>query len=209
MTNSSFKFIFFIFSDIPKFLTNHTIYYSWEGNPVNISCDVMSNPPATMLWRRERFTISEGTQHMQIYRTDEKSVLEVGMEALKGQSLTSQICHTSSFEADFKTELWLDHSKMLFLEIPRWSCYKRFCLLIFQVTPMSDRDFGRYNCTARNNIGVRYQEFILAQAGERKRERDILKKMFIYTSIFNIFCPSVSLFVISCCCCWKFPSMGQ
>lgn len=37
---------------------------------------------------------------------------------------------------------------------------------LFQVTPMSDRDFGRYNCTARNNIGVRYQEFILAQAGE-------------------------------------------
>lgn len=36
----------------------------------------------------------------------------------------------------------------------------------FQVTPMSDRDFGRYNCTARNNIGIRYQEFILAQAGE-------------------------------------------
>ncbi|MEQ2197332.1 hypothetical protein XENOCAPTIV_027761 [Xenoophorus captivus] len=69
----------------------------------------MSNPPATMLWRRERFTISEGTPHMQIYGTEGKSVLEV--------------------------------------------------------TPMSDRDFGRYNCTARNNIGVRYQEFILAQAG--------------------------------------------
>lgn len=31
---------------------------------------------------------------------------------------------------------------------------------------MSDRDFGSYNCTARNNIGIRYQEFILAQAGE-------------------------------------------
>ncbi|XP_027867027.1 neural cell adhesion molecule 2 isoform X2 [Xiphophorus couchianus] len=102
------KSMFLDIEYIPKFLTNHTIYYSWEGNPVNISCDVMSNPPATMLWRRERFTISEGTPHMQIYRTDEKSVLEV--------------------------------------------------------TPMSDRDFGRYNCTARNNIGVRYQEFILAQA---------------------------------------------
>lgn len=38
--------------------------------------------------------------------------------------------------------------------------------LLFEVTPMSDRDFGRYNCTARNNIGMRYQEFILAQAGE-------------------------------------------
>lgn len=41
-----------------------------------------------------------------------------------------------------------------------------FFSLGFQVTPMSDRDFGRYNCTARNNIGIRYQEFILAQAGE-------------------------------------------
>lgn len=38
--------------------------------------------------------------------------------------------------------------------------------VLFEVTPMSDRDFGRYNCTARNNIGMRYQEFILAQAGE-------------------------------------------
>lgn len=94
---------------IPKFLTNHTIFYSWEGNPVNISCDVMSNPPATMLWRRERFTISaEDTPNTRIHSVEGKSVLEV--------------------------------------------------------TPMSDRDFGRYNCTARNNIGVRYQEFILAQA---------------------------------------------
>uniref|UniRef100_A0A1A8EJT5 Neural cell adhesion molecule 2 n=1 Tax=Nothobranchius korthausae TaxID=1143690 RepID=A0A1A8EJT5_9TELE len=102
------KSMFLDIEYIPKFLTNHTIFYSWEGNPVNISCDVMSNPPATMLWRRERFTISEGTANMQIHGAEGKSVLEV--------------------------------------------------------TPMSDRDFGRYNCTARNNIGVRYQEFILAQA---------------------------------------------
>ncbi|XP_049426266.1 neural cell adhesion molecule 2-like isoform X2 [Epinephelus fuscoguttatus] len=103
------KSMFLDIEYIPKFLTNHTIYYSWEGNPVNISCDVMSNPPATMLWRRERFTISaEGTANTRVHSVDGKSVLEV--------------------------------------------------------TPMSDRDFGRYNCTARNNIGVRYQEFILAQA---------------------------------------------
>lgn len=64
--------------DIPKFLTNHTVYYSWEGNPVNISCDVMSNPPATMLWRRERFTIStEGTANMRVHSAEGKSVLEV------------------------------------------------------------------------------------------------------------------------------------
>uniref|UniRef100_A0A8C6TV48 Zgc:152904 n=1 Tax=Neogobius melanostomus TaxID=47308 RepID=A0A8C6TV48_9GOBI len=102
------KSMFLDIEYIPKFLTNHTVYFSWEGNPVNISCDVMSNPPATMLWRRERFTIAEGTPNTRIHSAEGKSVLEV--------------------------------------------------------TPMSDRDFGRYNCTARNNIGVRYQEFILAQA---------------------------------------------
>uniref|UniRef100_A0A8C2Z015 Neural cell adhesion molecule 2 n=1 Tax=Cyclopterus lumpus TaxID=8103 RepID=A0A8C2Z015_CYCLU len=103
------KSMFLDIEYIPKFLTNHTIFYSWEGNPVNISCDVTSNPPATMLWRRERFTISaEGSANTRVYSADSKSVLEV--------------------------------------------------------TPLSDRDFGRYNCTARNNIGVRYQEFILAQA---------------------------------------------
>lgn len=71
--------IYVCFTDIPKFLTNHTIYYSWEGNPVNISCDVASNPPATMLWRRERFTISaEGSSNTRVHGTDGKSVLEVG-----------------------------------------------------------------------------------------------------------------------------------
>uniref|UniRef100_A0A8C1GT41 Neural cell adhesion molecule 2 n=1 Tax=Cyprinus carpio TaxID=7962 RepID=A0A8C1GT41_CYPCA len=97
------------FTDAPKFQSNHTIFFSWEGNPVNISCDVMSNPPATMLWRREKLTIpSEGAGNMRVHSAPGRSLLEV--------------------------------------------------------TPMSDRDFGRYNCTARNNIGMRFQEFILAQA---------------------------------------------
>lgn len=38
----------------------------------------MSNPPATMLWRRERFTIStEGTANMRVHSAEGKSVLEV------------------------------------------------------------------------------------------------------------------------------------
>ncbi|XP_014005675.1 neural cell adhesion molecule 2 isoform X3 [Salmo salar] len=103
------KSMFLDIEYMPKFQTNQTIFYSWEGNPINISCDVKSNPPATMLWRRGRLTISaEGTANTRIHTTDGKSLLEV--------------------------------------------------------TPVSDRDFGRYNCTARNNIGVKYQEFILAQA---------------------------------------------
>uniref|UniRef100_A0A6Q2ZKZ9 Neural cell adhesion molecule 2 n=1 Tax=Esox lucius TaxID=8010 RepID=A0A6Q2ZKZ9_ESOLU len=103
------KSMFLDIEYMPKFQNNQTIFYSWEGNPVNISCDVKSNPPATMLWRRERLTISaEGTANTRVHTTDGKSLLEV--------------------------------------------------------TPVSDRDFGRYNCTARNNIGAKYQEFILAQA---------------------------------------------
>ncbi|XP_061159928.1 neural cell adhesion molecule 2-like isoform X2 [Syngnathus typhle] len=103
------KSMFLDIEYVPKFLSNHTIYYSWEGNPVNISCDVMSNPPATLLWGREHFAISpEGTSNTRVHNAMGKSLLEV--------------------------------------------------------TPMSDRDFGRYNCTARNNVGIRYQEFILAQA---------------------------------------------
>lgn len=39
----------------------------------------MSNPPATMLWRRERFTISaEGTANTRVHSGKGKSVLEVG-----------------------------------------------------------------------------------------------------------------------------------
>ncbi|XP_061125073.1 neural cell adhesion molecule 2-like isoform X2 [Syngnathus typhle] len=103
------KSMFLDIEYVPKFLSNHTIYYSWEGNPVNISCDVMSNPPATLLWGREHFAISpEGTSNTRVHNAMGKSLLEV--------------------------------------------------------TPMSDRDFGRYNCTAGNNVGIRYQEFILAQA---------------------------------------------
>ncbi|KAL0184573.1 hypothetical protein M9458_020269, partial [Cirrhinus mrigala] len=61
----------------PKFQTNHTIFFSWEGNPVNISCDVMSNPPATMLWRREKLTIpSEGAGNMRVHSAPGRSLLE-------------------------------------------------------------------------------------------------------------------------------------
>ncbi|XP_015217328.2 neural cell adhesion molecule 2 isoform X2 [Lepisosteus oculatus] len=93
----------------PTFLSNYTIYFSWEGNPINISCDVIANPLASILWKRNKITISgEGTGHTRVYNTDGRSLLEV--------------------------------------------------------TPMSERDFGRYNCTASNKIGMRFQEFILAQA---------------------------------------------
>ncbi|XP_064185783.1 neural cell adhesion molecule 2-like isoform X2 [Anguilla rostrata] len=35
---------------------------------------------------------------------------------------------------------------------------------LLEVTPLANSDFGHYNCTARNSIGTRVQEFVLAQA---------------------------------------------
>uniref|UniRef100_A0AAY4A8R2 Neural cell adhesion molecule 2 n=1 Tax=Denticeps clupeoides TaxID=299321 RepID=A0AAY4A8R2_9TELE len=133
----------------PKFHSNHTIFYSWEGNPVNISCEVMSNPTATILWRRERYTISsEGTANSRVHSTQGRSLLEV--------------------------------------------------------TPTSDRDFGRYNCTARNNIGARYQEFILALAGRCQlspRRRPSFTSADVSLVLDFFFNDTFALFTLSTKCC--------
>ncbi|XP_074156716.1 neural cell adhesion molecule 2 isoform X2 [Sminthopsis crassicaudata] len=93
----------------PKFVSNQTIYYSWEGNPINISCDVKANPPASILWSREKsFLPSKNATNLKTYSAGRKMILEIA--------------------------------------------------------PTSDNDFGRYNCTATNRIGTRFQEYILALA---------------------------------------------
>ncbi|XP_078514488.1 neural cell adhesion molecule 2 [Lissotriton helveticus] len=93
----------------PKFVSNQTTYYSWEGNPINISCDVASNPPASISWKRGKLALPANNS------TNKKTY---GLE-----------------------------TKML-----------------LEITPLSDNDFGRYNCTATNRIGTRYQEYTLALA---------------------------------------------
>ncbi|MGH0146218.1 UNVERIFIED_CONTAM: hypothetical protein FKN15_011380, partial [Acipenser sinensis] len=95
--------------DAPKFQSNQTIYYSWEGNPINVSCDVIANPLAFIEWRRNKQVLrTESSGNIRIYSTEGRALLEV--------------------------------------------------------TPMSDKDFGQYDCTAGNTIGRRSQEYILAQA---------------------------------------------
>ncbi|XP_062982814.1 neural cell adhesion molecule 2 isoform X1 [Elgaria multicarinata webbii] len=93
----------------PIFVSNQTIYYSWEGNPINISCDVLSNPSASIQWRRGKLVVPvKNTTHLKAHSAGSKLILEIA--------------------------------------------------------PTSDNDFGRYNCTATNRIGTRYQEYILALA---------------------------------------------
>ncbi|KAM4699800.1 neural cell adhesion molecule 2 isoform 2-T2 [Discoglossus pictus] len=93
----------------PKFVSNQTIFYSWENNPINISCDVTSNPPSSIYWSREKLSLpARNITNIKTYRDGKKILLEI--------------------------------------------------------TPLSDNDFGRYNCTAINSIGSRYQEYILTLA---------------------------------------------
>nr|XP_008105844.1 PREDICTED: neural cell adhesion molecule 2 isoform X2 [Anolis carolinensis] len=93
----------------PIFVSNQTIYYSWEGNPINISCDVLSNPLASIHWRRGKLVLPvRNTTHLKMHSAGSRLILEIA--------------------------------------------------------PTSDNDFGRYNCTATNRIGTRYQEYILALA---------------------------------------------
>uniref|UniRef100_A0A8C4USU8 Neural cell adhesion molecule 2 n=1 Tax=Falco tinnunculus TaxID=100819 RepID=A0A8C4USU8_FALTI len=93
----------------PMFVSNQTMYYSWEGNPINISCEVLANPSASVQWRRGKLVLPvKNTTHLKTYSTGRKLILEIA--------------------------------------------------------PTSDSDFGRYNCTATNRIGTRYQEYTLGQA---------------------------------------------
>ncbi|XP_068036773.1 neural cell adhesion molecule 2 isoform X2 [Anomalospiza imberbis] len=93
----------------PTFVSNQTMYYSWEGNPINISCEVLANPSASVQWKRGKLVLPvKNTTHLKTYSTGRKLILEVA--------------------------------------------------------PTSDNDFGRYNCTATNRIGTRYQEYTLGQA---------------------------------------------
>ncbi|XP_077336174.1 neural cell adhesion molecule 2 isoform X5 [Lithobates pipiens] len=93
----------------PKFILNQTIYYSWENNPINISCDVISNPSSSIFWSRDKILLpARNITNIKTYRDGKKILLEI--------------------------------------------------------TPISDNDFGRYNCTAINSIGSRIQEYILTLA---------------------------------------------
>ncbi|XP_044143507.1 neural cell adhesion molecule 2 isoform X2 [Bufo gargarizans] len=93
----------------PKFISNQTIYYSWENNPINISCDVISNPPSSIFWSKEKILLpARNITNIKTYRDGKKILLEI--------------------------------------------------------TPISDNDFGRYNCTAINSIGSRILEYTLTLA---------------------------------------------
>ncbi|XP_061483879.1 neural cell adhesion molecule 2 isoform X2 [Rhineura floridana] len=62
----------------PIFVTNQTTYYSWEGNPINISCDVLSNPPASIQWRRGKLVLpARNSTHLKTHYSGSKQILEI------------------------------------------------------------------------------------------------------------------------------------
>ncbi|XP_067827105.1 neural cell adhesion molecule 1-like isoform X8 [Heptranchias perlo] len=92
----------------PKLQGTVTVY-TWEGNPVNITCEVLAHPHALVTWFRDGQQLpSSNYSSIKIYSTRSTNYL--------------------------------------------------------QVTPDSENDFGPYNCTASNRVGVESKEFILVQA---------------------------------------------
>ncbi|XP_078283084.1 neural cell adhesion molecule 1a isoform X3 [Rhinoraja longicauda] len=92
----------------PKLQGTVTVY-TWEGNPVNITCEVLAHPLALVTWFRDGQQLpSSNYSSLKVYGTRSTNYL--------------------------------------------------------QVTPDSENDFGPYNCTASNRVGVESKEFILVQA---------------------------------------------
>ncbi|XP_055516615.1 neural cell adhesion molecule 1a isoform X3 [Leucoraja erinacea] len=102
------KFMYLEVQYAPKLQGTVTVY-TWEGNPVNITCEVLAHPLALVTWLRD------------------------------GQRLPSS--NYSSLKV-----------------------YSTRTINYLQVTPDSENDFGPYNCTASNLVGMESKEFILVQA---------------------------------------------
>lgn len=78
-TNPGHKLVhYLLFPDAPTFLSNQTMYYSWEGNPINISCEVLANPSASVQWKRGKLVLPvKNATHLKTYSTGRKLILEV------------------------------------------------------------------------------------------------------------------------------------
>lgn len=72
---------YFRFSDAPTFVSNQTMHYSWEGNPINITCEVLANPSAIIQWRRGKLVLPvKNTTHLKTYSAGRKLILEVRLK---------------------------------------------------------------------------------------------------------------------------------
>ncbi|XP_028277285.1 LOW QUALITY PROTEIN: neural cell adhesion molecule 1-like [Parambassis ranga] len=61
----------------PKILGSVTVY-TWEGNPANISCEVVAHPGASVVWFRDGLPLpTANTTNMKIYNTPKLSYLEI------------------------------------------------------------------------------------------------------------------------------------
>lgn len=60
--------------------------YTWEGNQVNITCEVFAYPSATISWFRDgQLLPSSNYSNIKIYNTPSASYLEVSQPGGRGQ----------------------------------------------------------------------------------------------------------------------------
>ncbi|XP_068600936.1 neural cell adhesion molecule 1a [Brachionichthys hirsutus] len=71
------QFIFLEVRYVPKVL-GPVAWYTWEGNPANITCEVQAHPGASVVWLRDGLELpSTNSSNIKIYNTGTISYLEV------------------------------------------------------------------------------------------------------------------------------------
>ncbi|MGH0139501.1 UNVERIFIED_CONTAM: hypothetical protein FKN15_071855 [Acipenser sinensis] len=115
-----------------------------EGSQTQISCTAEGEPVPEISWRRPSNgqTFADGDKSLD-GRTEVRGRIGTSVLTISGVGLSD----SGWFNCEAASRIG-GHQKGMYLE----------------VTPMSDKDFGQYDCTAGNTIGRRSQEYILAQA---------------------------------------------
>lgn len=69
--------LLYVAADAPK-IQGAVAVYTWEGNPANISCEVLAHPGALVVWVRDGQQVPTGnTTNIRVYNTSTTSYLEV------------------------------------------------------------------------------------------------------------------------------------
>ena len=80
-------------ADAPK-LQGPVAVYTWEGNQVNITCEVFAYPSATISWFRDgQLLPSSNYSNIKIYNTPSASYLEVSGVAARDRVEKAQFDH--------------------------------------------------------------------------------------------------------------------
>lgn len=89
-----FSFSLTFLPDAPKILGSVAVY-TWEGNPANISCEILAHPSdVSIIWLRDGLQLpNANSTNVKIYTTPTASYLQVKGPSLLQQAVSSAHKH--------------------------------------------------------------------------------------------------------------------